>query len=191
MIYKSFAEKENVTINYKNAKNIQIYKTGGEHSSTNEKTIGNIQSSGQKVSLKKDVSYLLRYDGTDGYDSDEINFSVPVKDGRVDVNPYFSDNKLSTLVDGELAKINNTITSKYPKIGLYRIEKGKMYHYGDWYSTKLTYTGKDAFNSDSLRIVLKKTGNSWEVATNPPNIFLSKYYYKDIPEDVLIETNKL
>lgn len=191
IIFKNYGQTQNVTINYKNSNNIQIYTAGGEDPTPYKETVSDIKSSGQKVRLKKDSVYILRYDGDDGYTGGDITITTPIKEPSVDINPYFSDDKLASLVNDESSKINDTIKSKYNKIGLYNIEKGKLYHFGEWYSTKLTYKGKDAFNSDSLRIVLKKTGSSWEVKTDPPNIFLSKQYYKNVPEDILIDANKL
>lgn len=184
-----FSTTQEVTITYKNSQNIKLYEADElNHGDKNTDYIAKIVDSGKSMRLKSNNSYVLIFDGKSGYQGDTIAFK-PRKNSNIKINPYFTKKRLSEILQNNINDIQEAIKSKYINSGLYKINKGSLYHYGEWYATTLTYTGDDTDNSDTLRIVLKKEKNNWRVKTDPPNITLSKYVNKNIPTDILDDVN--
>lgn len=108
---------------------------------------------------------------------------------ELNIDPHFSEEKLKTLLRDELDKVHSVIKNKYPRISLYRIQPGRLYHWGSWYGTTLQYTGNDNFNDDTLRVILQKKNSGWEIVTDPPSILLNKHSYPGIPIEILRDVN--
>lgn len=177
-----------VVVYYKNSKDVNIHIFSGEHIRGSNK-IAEIKKSGDSIRLDKSETYQVTYSGSVGYEDGLISFK-PSDKGTIKINPHYSQDKLSQLLSSQKDSIHNVIKSKYSdNIHLYEIQPGKLYHFGDWYGTTLKYTGDDYSNSDTLRIVLRKEGDSWVIKTDPPSISLNKYVFPKIPVDVLVNVN--
>lgn len=178
-----------VTITYKNTEKVTIYHTPDQHNQNDNKheSITTITQSGQKVKLKKGSDYIAEFTGVAGYDSG----TALVRDGQkeLSIDPHFSQEKLREILNDEMPSIRLTLSSKYSNMNLYTASEEKLYLWGEWYGATLKYTGDDIFNSDTLRVVLKKENDVWIIKTDPPNISLSKFSYPDIPEEILRDVN--
>jgi len=171
-----------VTITYTNAHAVAVYTPAGPSA------IATVPSSGSIVKLKSG-NYVIKYDGDSGYANGKQAFTVGDSPKTVSVTAYYSDAKLAAMLTQESAAILQALDQKYARIGLYDVQPGKLYHFGDWYGTTLVYKGNDYFNNDTLRVVLHEENGSWVVATDPPNITLSKIIYPAVPTDVLQAVN--
>ena len=174
-----------LTVRYTNVQSVDIHASSDPSS-----TVASVTYSGQTIKLRQG-SYVLSYTGKTDYANGSIAVDLSQKQQTVTINPPYSDQKLSSLLSTESPAIQMVLTQKYPHISLYKIQLGKLYHTGDWYGTTLVYTGSDIFNSDTLRVVLHKQNGTWVVATDPPNITLSKLLFPNVPEDVLVDVNNM
>ncbi|HEX5456200.1 MAG TPA: hypothetical protein VFW77_02430 [Candidatus Saccharimonadales bacterium] len=184
-----------LTINFENINSVSVFSAKKLDDTRNEKPVKIINGSGQEIKLKKG-SYILQYDAKTNYRDYFVNINLTDKHQVVNLSPEYSDEYLSSLLDGELTSIKTAILTEYPKVKrLYEIQRGRLYKKGDWYGTTLTYKGSfegaNLFRTDTLRVVLEKKDGKWTVRTNPPNILLSKYDYPDIPIDILRNVNGL
>jgi hypothetical protein len=150
--------------------------------------VTNIARSGQTVRLPKGP-YFISYKGSGDYASGDISTNLGDIKKTITISPTYSQSKLSSMLDNEYSAIKLVLVNKYKNLNLYDVQKGKLYKQGEWYGTKLIYKGSDAFNSDTLRVVLHKVNGSWVVASDPPSISLSSILYPDIPTDVLSDVN--
>lgn len=178
---------ETITITYKNIEKAEIYNTPDSHNSKHGTPVSNINQSGQKIKLKKGSDYIIDFTGSTGYE----NGTIILRDGQKEIyiDPYLSEEKLEEIRTKELPIIHAVITNKYPNINLYTLGEGRLYQWGEWYGTTLKYIGTDSFNSDTLRLILKKENNTWVIKTDPPNITLNKFMYGEIPEEILRDVN--
>lgn len=179
-----------VIINFQNISSVEVYRSATLQEGEGDTPVATLTSSGQKLKLKKG-SYAFRYDAHENYEDLFVEVGVQENGQVVELVPRFSEEYLNSLVDKELPAVTRTLKDKYQKISAYEIRRGKLYKNGDWYGTVLVYKGKEYENSDTLRIVLRKNDGKWEVASDPPNIVLSKLLYPDIPEEILREVNSL
>jgi hypothetical protein len=184
----SSVPENGVTVTYKNSRDVAIYDISESQDRGDREFIASITSSGQTIKLREDRGYAINYKGNDGYESGSIPFDAS-KSRKISIDPYYSENRLRTMLGDEVASLHQTIQNNYSNINLYQIQPGKLYHFGDWYGTTLRYAGQDPLNSDTLRVVLHKESGVWIIKTDPPNISLSKYAYPDIPKDVLSDLN--
>ncbi|HEY1085874.1 MAG TPA: hypothetical protein VGE34_04075 [Candidatus Saccharimonadales bacterium] len=152
------------------------------------KQVGTVKNSGDKIQISKDVRYKLKYTGKDGYESGEV--VVDNQKDKLSISPPYSKKKLASLLtDSVVESAHTTITNKYPHISSqYTIEKGELYHSGEWYSTSLVYKGGYNNISDTLHVILKKTDQGWEVSASP-NVSFNKIDSPNIPVDILKEVN--
>lgn len=180
--FQYFQSSRYVTVNFTNVKEVTLVKYR-----TLEK-VSTIEKSGDTIRIDKSVRYKLSYIGNDGY----ATGSVEIESGKtkVDIKPYYSDEKLSTMLDATtLNDIRSVITTAYPKaIKNYTIEKGKLHHFGEWYTTSLVYKKGYSFDSDTLRVVLQKVSGEWRIVATP-NITLDRFTNPTVPVDILREIN--
>lgn len=179
-----------LTVTYKNASNVLVYKTSALDSGKTPKPAAKITYSGQTIKLVKG-SYTFKYDGNEGYESLYKEVAVIENENFVSIKPSYTEQKLTDLLSSEAALIKAEIIKQYPRAGLYQINQGKLFGDGDWYGTKLIYKSDDIFNNDTLRIVLHKEEGKWVIMTNPPDISLSKYIYPDVPKNILDKVNEM
>lgn len=91
----------------------------------------------------------------------------------------------------EQESIHVALTTAFPTLmTLYVFEREALFEQGQWYGAVLTYTGPDADNRDSLRVVLRKQDDTWSVVTTPPRIIVSHVEFPDIPQSVLKSINQ-
>jgi hypothetical protein len=180
-----------IKINYKNSHGVQVFDAaadqegkGGSHT-----PVTTLKKTGETIRLNKEGSYIVSYKGDEEYMSGHQAIDMARKNGVVNINPYYSESKLVTLLKEETDAIYDSLVKKYPRLILYEIQPGKLYHFGQWYGTTLKYVGDDVANSDTLRVVLHKKDKEWRVVTDPPSISLDKFTYSSIPYDVLSDVN--
>ncbi len=178
------AKTATLTVNSKNVSAVSIFKVVGDGEHDEPGSVAELHASGETVKLDKDVSYLLSYKGAEGYaDGEEV---VKINgDKTVRLNPSYSDEKLNSMLQMETPAIQTVLRQQYPKIGLYSIQPGKLYKWGEWYGTTLVYTGPYTPSRDTLRLVMKKENGTWKVMTDPPYISLSRFAYPNVPVEIL------
>lgn len=178
---------QTLTVNYTHSHGAAIYDAS--ESQTGKATlVQDLSKSGASIRLKRTHTYLVTAKGDDGYEDSSRGFVLGDKPFTINLNPYYSPQKLGSLLNQERPDILRALKEKYPKIKLYTVDSGKLYHWGDWYGTILRYKGAYSQSSDSLRVVLAKEGGVWKIKTSP-YITLSKYSYPSIPVDILRDVN--
>ncbi|MBI5357952.1 hypothetical protein HZB74_03860 [Candidatus Saccharibacteria bacterium] len=181
-----------LVIDYKNSQDLKLYDLSETQGDGSNKFISEITSSGSGIKILEDHSYKITYSGAEGFAGGEMVFGpVHEKTYSVEIDPYFSDQKLSSLLEGKELGIHEAVKKNFQHINLYEIQPGKLYRWGEWYGTTLKYVGNDTFNGDVLRVVLKHEQEGWQVKTEIPDITLSKQIFPDIPVDVLRAVNSL
>lgn len=182
-----------LTVEYQHAGNVEIYKTASLDGGNDQKAYRTVDYSGQELKIPKG-DYTVHYDGDKGYESKFQDFKVE-EDRTLSIKPSYSEEKMAEILKAELPALKSAISQKYQSgIDQYNIDGGKLYANGEWYGTTLDYKAKEDYfhqNADTLRIILRKTGGGWIVATDPPNIYLSKFAFPTIPEYILKDVNTL
>lgn len=176
-----------IRFEYSNISSVLVSKIN-ENSS--ESVVGTITDSGSSLRLEKDSSYLITYTADKNYADGSTTIVVNDDTKVIKLDPYYSTEKLSSMLDPELTQVHQVIRDNYGEaINSYTIARGNLYHKGEWYGTTLVYIGGDPFVSDPLRVVLKKTDGVWKPATRTPEINLNTISYPDIPKDIMSATN--
>lgn len=182
-----------LTLNFKNIDKVLVYQidegeAGTDNNEGEEEPLFEVTTSGDKISLATNKQYLLSYKGVSGYEDGEK--VVQITDNKtINLDPYYSKEKLGQILASELPVIQRQIKESYPNVYLYSIQPGELYRKGDWYGTTLLYTGPYTPNRDSLRLIMNKNNGKWVIMTNPPNISLNKYEFPNIPVEILDEVN--
>lgn len=129
---------------------------------------------------------------------DDPGYQIQAKDFTVNSKPVTLELTVKAapaVLDQSLQAASQTIDTAFRSFlkskGLsedsYTLQSGQLYGSGEWYGALIVpKTG-----GDTLRIVLKKTGQSWSVATDPPNIIVSSVVFPDIPIEILRAVNSL
>lgn len=187
--YASYYNKSRNTlvINYQNIQSIKLYSIKGFEKG---ETAGDISQSGQEIKLEKG-KYVVQYDAVDGYEDSIVELDFSEKRQVINLDPNYDTLRLDAILKKELKTIHGSLKNELPNIDVYDVRQGRLYKKGDWYGTVLIYKGSDLFNSDSLRVVMKKENGKWVIKTNPPSISLNKYSYPDVPEDILRDVNAI
>ena len=178
-----FQSRKTIRITFENITKIELVEF------RTLKPISVIKNSGDNVTINKNTRYKLVYKAKDGYESG--NIAVDNEQNTIDIKPYYSIEKLdSLLTDADVATIHSLIKNSYDKSTLdqYNIEKGRLYHYGYWYSTSLVY--KQNYNdvSDTLHIIAKKSAQGWEIVADP-SITFDRLNNPSVPIDILQSIN--
>lgn len=178
--------------NYLNSTELTI--TGKNLSSyevTVEGTIVHTSSSGNTTTARipKHTSVSIAYKSTGKYADGTKEIAIKDKPETITITPYFSEDYLMSLLDGDKAAINDAIFSYKSNIKqLYSLENHRLYHFGDWASVKLGWRGDYKSNSDDLKVILEKHNDTWVVISQPSLLFYYKNY-PDIPIDILESIN--
>lgn len=137
----------------------------------------------------RNATIVVSYVGDDTFESSSHTIKTTTKPLVVSFTPYYTNEELRKHVQQEFSTISGAI-SRYNETTphLYTVRDIKLYHYADWASAKLTWNGDETDSSDTLRVVLRRNGSSWNVV-NKPNILLFRGYYTGVPIDVLRDTN--
>lgn len=187
VILNIYLSSRSVKIVFTNIKTVSVSEISPEGNEA-KKPVEIVTESGKSVRLKKNNIYTVSYTGIDGYADGTQNFN-PKKDGDIYLTPYFSEKKLNNILETERPVVHNLITKTYKNSNLYTYQGETLYHFGDWYSAKLKYTGNDAYNSDTLILVLRKENNTWKIINNPPSLYVSHISYPNIPDDIINSVN--
>lgn len=153
------------------------------------KPVKTITTSGEKITVSKDVRYKITYKGATGYASGEMD--IDNRKDTVTIKPYYSVEKLdSLLTDLDVISLHSKIRDSYLAAALssYTIQRGRLYNFGEWYSTSLVYNQGYNETSDTLHIIAKKTTKGWEIVAGP-NITFNKIYTPTVPIDILQSIN--
>lgn len=181
----------NVSITCANCKTIFVYDAVKTEGDGDKKLIVKESDKQLVTKLSSKHPYLVEYEGEKGYENNSLNFKTEYNDKEIKLEPSFTNDRLAALLPQKQEAINAAIKKIGPAISLYDVQPGKLYKTGEWYGTTLKYKQLDITMDDTLRIILHEESGRWMLATDPPDITLSKYTYPKIPEDVLRSVNKL
>lgn len=188
-VVSQILNSQDLVVNYKNIDKINVYTTTNYDRGKLQQKAAVIKESGHKTRLPKG-SYTLVYSASADYSGGIRKVTLGEAVTTINIEPYYSQTKLDFSIDKELPAIKKVLLNKYPLISkLYIIQRGMLYHYGEWYGTTLQYKGDDYTASDTLKLVMHKEKNQWIIKTNPPNIYLPSSVYKNIPSDILDDIN--
>lgn len=170
-----------LTVNIKNTISYQV--ANGDrviHSSTKN------QSS---IRVPKNNQYTIYFEGSKSYESSKRAVTVKDAPASISISPYYSKDRLGELLVNEKSDINSIVTAYDSIISTrYSIEDMKLYHYGDWASAKLVWSGEYGENTDTLTIILEKQNDVWAVVGSPSIVFFSGNN-PEIPVDILRSVN--
>jgi hypothetical protein len=180
--YRHFQSGKYIAVNFSNAKEVSLieFKTSRQ--------VSLIEHTSDSVYINKEWKYQLKYTGSDGYASGYID--IDNSKDEVVIKPYYSDKKLESMLGTDkIALIHSVIKKSYPDVDKnYTVQKGRLHHYGEWYTTAFVYKKGYNFNSDTLHIVLKEVDGRWQIATKP-GITLDRFTNPNIPVDILRQVN--
>lgn len=142
----------------------------------------------ENIKVKEGSYYYIPT--SDSFNSDKVYFLVTNNNSVVEINPAYSNTRLSTLLDKEGSKIHSSLTSKYPAIvGGYVIGDEKLYNHGDWYSARLIQRPQGTDEPDIYRVILKKDNNVWKVVVSP-RLIISVQDFPEIPTSYIKSVNE-
>jgi hypothetical protein len=180
---------QDLVVNFDNSNKVSIYNEKDYSDKKLDSPVIAITRNGQKVRLLK-ANYVVTYEGKQDYNNGKISVKVGDKPSHVTIKPSYSQKKLDSLLKNEFPSIKTAIETQYPVITtLYNIQRGALYSKGEWYGTSLQYRGENYSKSDTLKLVMHKESGIWKIKTKPPNIYLSKYVYTNIPVNILDDLN--
>ncbi len=186
LVFNYINSQQTIRIEYKNISKVTLREvSNGARSLGKEITFS---KSGNTIKIPKG-RYQLKFSGDTGYASDYKTVNLEDKPVFISLDPDYSKQKLDSLLDNEVGSIQSTLMNKYRGMTDYNIQRGKLYKKGQWYATTLQYHGSDVFNYDTLRLVMEKKGDTWQLVTNPPSIILTKQDFPYIPLEVLNDVN--
>lgn len=184
---KYLFDTQPITVEYSDAQNVRIV-----YRDNDKRFISNI-SNGSSLRIYRDKDYDIEYDGLEGF----ADGRIPIKRGQesVKIIPDFSEQVYKNMIDRDGDKFTAILTSSYPKINLYTIDRGEMFERGKWYATTLTYkkissNTDNQMNSDTLRVLFEKKDDKW-VLVAKPNILLTTFNSPDVEVDALKKANSL
>jgi hypothetical protein len=91
----------------------------------------------------------------------------------------------------ETTRIQDVIVEKIPEVtDNYTIERARLYGDASWYGAILQYKGSDTLNRDTLRIVLKKKNDTWQLLTPNPQPLVNRVDIPNAPKGMLDDINK-
>lgn len=126
------------------------------------------------------------------YDNLPLYFNVEKGDKNVDLNPAYSQARLDSLLEENLAALRSLLVRTYPQISKgYELAKGKLYREGQWYATTLTQIPESRGDvGDIYHVLLLKKDGQW-VIVHKPSLILTTAELKDVPLDILQDANRM
>lgn len=119
--------------------------------------------------------------------SDTISFTVNKNSTSFAINPDYTDEYLTTLLQTESASIRGAIQTAYPETTeSYAINGVSLYGHGEWCIASLTTL--DGGGSDVYAVVLHKANGIWQLATKP-GLHFTYSDYPAVPKDILYQAN--
>jgi hypothetical protein len=170
-----------VKVTYDELRNVTVYDESS-------KQVASIAHSGDTARLSNSQTYTIKYEGSDRYAAGSVE--IGVDDTEVTITPDYSLTYYDQLKEDNRPKALKIITDKYPNVTKYKVSKELMIDRAEWYFMVLEYKGEYTTNSDDLRVIFKKSGDSWDMVTKP-DIILDVYDNPDVPRDILLRANQL
>ncbi|HEX6416323.1 MAG TPA: hypothetical protein VFZ62_02245 [Candidatus Saccharimonadales bacterium] len=190
--YNSF-HKVTVTLS-SDVKAALIYKINPEEGHNHEvhgDELQKLTASGE-LSLQNG-SYFIIPEG-EKVAKDEIAFTVKDEDTSVSVTPGYSKEYLASVLKTEQPAINEAIGEAFPaQMQSHTVEKGTIFKKGEWFGALLVSNNPNLdlrSQTDFYRIILNKVDGSWKIV-GTPQLVLTTSEFKDVPDDILREVNKL
>lgn len=146
--------------------------------------------SNTEIRLKKGEYTLMKKGADIAQDSRVITINDDSNKISVDFN--YTEQYLKTLYEKQQIDIYATILKKYPTIKSdYTINGGQLYNQGEWFGATLTYNNRQSAHRDTLRILLNKQNDTWQVVSKPPTPILSKQQFPNAPYETLKAINQV
>lgn len=146
-------------------------------------------AAGQEIRLKKG-DYLVRSSGKNIAQTQQ-KITIDGRKTSFDIDFSYTSDYLGSLYDDEQLAIYTAMLLEYPKIDSdYSLSHEKLYGMGDWFGATLVYNDQQADNRDSLRLLMQKSGDGWQVISKPPTPVLSAPNYPDVPYEILKAINQ-
>lgn len=143
---------------------------------------------GQEIRLKK-ANYQLQTIGDDiAPRTKKITIDSDTNTVKVDFS--YTSNYLKTVYAKEEPAILARIDAAYPQLTqMYTVSHGALYGRGNVYGAHLVAKQKSD-HSDTLRILLQKKSDTWQVVSKPPTPILSAPDYPAIDKEILRSINQ-
>lgn len=196
-IFSYLTSFQDLTISFPHNTNrtVRVYEVpkGVDAHSVIEQKTDNLQkaelTNTQTLRVKKGT-YIIYGDETSDYEHFESIIQIGDEAASTQVSSFFSEARLEELLAKEKGKIEKAIVAQIPAIKSgFIFDEGKLFNNGEWYAAtirqKLTSEQARLTYVDVFRVVAKNENGNWELATNPPDLVISKHIYPDIPEMVL------
>lgn len=143
----------------------------------------------ESVRLKKG-SYIVKSSGKN-IDTNTQEITVDGSKDTYDINFRYTDKYLASLYEDEQLSIYTAMLLEYPSIlSDYTLHNDQLYGLGDWFGAALVYNDQEADNRDTLHILMKKSGDNWQVISTPPSPVLSAPDYPQVPYSILMAINQ-
>lgn len=184
--------QQKITVQFKNVSDIKIKEdyVANKTPRNTQVVLDGIENNKTHTLFKG--NYIISYIPDDGYERKDIYVSLFDKERYIHIDPYFTEEKLDSVRKSEFRKIKTTLQQKLSAVEKnYTIYPGKLYGRGEWYGTTLQYMGNNPETADTLKVIMKKQNNNWNIITQPPSISFSKYHYKNIPQYILDDVNNV
>jgi hypothetical protein len=152
-------------------------------------------SDNELLSIQED-SVLLMPDGIyyysakgSGLSEERVEFSA-YEDTRIVVDPSYSEEQLSKMLEEDKNLIHKSLRTELPEsFEQFDFSKGRLYLKGDWYGGLLSRRVEDSRQQlDSYRFVARKSYDGWSLVTEP-KVLLKSIDYPDLPQEVIVGTN--
>lgn len=143
-----------------------------------------------QMRLKKG-EYTLAEKGNNLANNTRI-ITIDNKSSEVAIDFSYTKQYLQSLYENEQLAIYAAILQVYPKIQSdYTISGGRLYGQGNWFGAALVYNNRQSDNRDTLRIIVEKQDDTWEVISTPPTPILSTKTYPNVPYGILKAINQV
>lgn len=190
--FQYFINSRFVKISFTDVKEVKIYDYDGHsHTESNdEKPVAIIDKTDTSVRLEKDKVYEAIYTAVSDDFSNGILY-ISTDDKSLSIVPEFSNKKNSQLLEKERPKILDLLNNKYNGIEQYNLHNDSLTRDQKWYIGTLVYKGdKQDENSDTLKTILKKSNNQWEIVCKP-SIILTTYNCAHTPSVLVQKINTI
>lgn len=188
-----------ITTNNKSYSNLQVQYSHPDNITLDVTSIdtGEVTSitNMENVRLKNgNYSIMIGADNNDYViDSKDLNL---LNDTVLPINIYYSENKLQDELNEHKQAINDLVNDKFIVNNInYMIRKVQLFNRADWAGVTLmpnvSQTDLESDYYDEYRVILRLNNQTWEIATNNPEITFNKKDLPEIPINVLDGVNNL
>ena len=179
---------QRLTIKVPSGINAKVFRATDDQGNYDPKSLP-LASVSSTANLKiKKGTYVVTAQASTDYKAVSQTVELSIQPETVSLNPSYTDQKLSSLLETQRVDINQAIIKKYPALSSsYTIGTTKLYKTGEWCGVLLT--PKNPNTIDVRRLVLNNKSGAWVIVTNPPSVVVSAPVYPNIPKDVLSDIN--